>query len=479
MQAGEGGDGETAEPAPVPFQAIVEASVSPFVVVDGKGFVRWAGPAVRHLLGRPAEEFVGTHFLDVLHPSSHEAAIAAFRDFTSQPSVQQPWVGPPMLLDLIGADGPVTCEVSASSGAATGTDGAVLQVRRWRGAVLLYQAVDAIAAGAPLADVLWCLATLLEHDLPNTSVAVGTGRDGTRFESVVAGGDPTVAELTSGPASPAPWGDATAKDEIVGPADLDGLAPDVAAAAAARGYSACWAFPVHVRADATPTAAVVAWRRLPGPAVAHLTTTATRVARLVALAVEAERTRATWERAARTDDLTGLSKRSDLVDRLDRLAEAAPDRSIAALFCDLDDFKPVNDNLGHDAGDRVLADVASRIRRAVRPSDVVARWGGDEFVVLCTESTSSDDAVGIARRLVDEVNRPYPIGDGEVHLGLSVGVAIAPAGRAHDIVRRADAALASAKAAGKNQWRVADAPLPEPVLGSPRAGRSSLPGGAG
>jgi diguanylate cyclase (GGDEF)-like protein len=174
------------------------------------------------------------------------------------------------------------------------------------------------------------------------------------------------------------------------------------------------------------------------------------------MALEAERTRATWHRAARTDGLTGLSNRTDLDDRLQSVAFAAPDRAVAALFCDLDDFKPVNDRLGHEFGDQVLAHVADSIRAVVRPSDVVARWGGDEFVVLCSEHTSPDDAIGIAQRVIEELGQPMAIGQHAVQLGVSIGVATARAVESGQLVRRADDALRDAKAAGKNQWRLAE-----------------------
>ena len=439
----------------VPYQAIVEASVSPFVVVDRKGFIEWAGPAVEVLLGRPAAEYAGTHFLDVLHPSSHEAAIAAFTEFTrpGRPSVD--WIGPPMLLELIGVNGPVTCEISAAAGQTIGRDGGVLQVRRWRGTVLLYQAVDAIVGGAPLTDVLACLIELVEHDLPQSFVAIGTGWDGSQFESVVGGSQPVTAELLSLGGTPSPWASALEKHALVGEGDLGGLEPSLAEAATAAGYAACWAFPVLVRPDERPSAALVAWRGISGPAAAHLTTTADRVSRLVAMALEAERTRATWHRAARTDGLTGLSNRTDLDDRLQSVAIAAPDRAVAALFCDLDDFKPINDRLGHEFGDLVLARVADRIRNGVRPTDVVTRWGGDEFVVLCSEQTSSDDALGIAQRIIEEVGELMDIGGHEVQLGISIGVATSRAVDSAHLVRRADDALRLAKADGKNQWRLA------------------------
>lgn len=439
---------------PVPFRAMVEASVSPFVLVDGEGYVTWVGPTVHALLGQPPSTYVGKHFLEVLHPSSHEKALAAFADFMRPEREHEPWVGPPMQLDLVGTDGPVTCEVSAVSARSIGRDGAILQVRRWRGVVLLQTAVDAIAANAALDEVLRRLIELLEHDLPASTGAVGTGWDGERFGDVVAL-DPSATSITRLTATDAPWARALATNDVASVDDVGELPPMVADAAASAGYRSCWAFPIRVRPDPSPSVALVVWRHVEGGVVGYLADTVHRIAGLIGLAVEGDRTRQRWQRAARTDELTGLSNRTELDERLDELAATTPDDRIAVLFCDLDDFKPVNDGLGHDAGDEVLADVAGRIRHLVRPIDVVARWGGDEFVVLCAGPASADDAVGIARRFIDEVNKPLTVAGKTVRLGVSIGVATAIAGRSAELIRRADVALQEAKRAGKNAWRLA------------------------
>jgi diguanylate cyclase (GGDEF)-like protein len=436
----------------VPYRAIVEASVSPFVIIDALGYVVWAGPAVEVLLGRPSESYAGKHFLDVLDPASHEAAITSFTDFMRPDRTTADWIGPPILLELLGADGPVACEVSAAAGSTIGIDGAVVQIRRWRGTVLLYQAVDAIVGGAPLTEVLGRLIELVEHDLQQSVVAIGIGWDGSAFETVLAGCEPLAAKLVAGAQPDSPWARALEKGSLVGDADLGALDPGLGTEADAAGYSECWAFPILIRPDDTPSAALIAFS---GPRAAYITTTAERVSRLVALALEAERTRLTWQRAARTDGLTGLSNRTDLEDRLEAVALTAPDVDVAMLFCDLDDFKPVNDRLGHEFGDLVLAGVAERIRSVVRPSDVVARWGGDEFVVLCTEGAWPEDALAIAQRLIEAVARPMVVGQHEVQLGVSVGVATSRAAQTSDLVRRADGALRAAKSDGKNRWRLA------------------------
>ena len=126
------------------------------------------------------------------------------------------------------------------------------------------------------------------------------------------------------------------------------------------------------------------------------------------------------------------------------------------LFGDLDGFKNVNDTLGHDAGDEVLVHVAERLRTAVRAGDVVARWGGDEFVVLCPTVESVEDATRIADRIRASIEAPFRVGPGLAEIGISVGVAVDTGQPLPDLlIKDADSAAYRAKVAGRNRVVVA------------------------
>jgi diguanylate cyclase (GGDEF)-like protein/PAS domain S-box-containing protein len=157
-------------------------------------------------------------------------------------------------------------------------------------------------------------------------------------------------------------------------------------------------------------------------------------------------------RQALHDHLTGLPNRVLLADRLElALSRAARhERDVAILFIDLDEFKAVNDQWGHDAGDAVLVTVARRLQSAVRPSDTVARYGGDEFVAVC-EEISPEDALELARRISAAVRTPIEFGTAtRVMATASVGVALGrDAGREDLLIRDADAAMYRAKSAGR------------------------------
>jgi diguanylate cyclase (GGDEF)-like protein/PAS domain S-box-containing protein len=158
---------------------------------------------------------------------------------------------------------------------------------------------------------------------------------------------------------------------------------------------------------------------------------------------------------AQHDPVTHVANRRCFLERLDRaLAAARPGDTAAVLFVDLDHFKQINDEYGHDAGDCVLRSVAATLSELVRPNDLVARFGGDEFTVLLTELADADHAHQIAARVTAALTRPLRAGDHDIEVSASVGVALAPvdASGGEDLVRRADEAMYIAKRDGRARW---------------------------
>ncbi|MCB0963790.1 MAG: EAL domain-containing protein, partial [Acidimicrobiales bacterium] len=158
------------------------------------------------------------------------------------------------------------------------------------------------------------------------------------------------------------------------------------------------------------------------------------------------------------DPLTGLANRRVFTDRVEHaLARSGRTGDLTAvLFVDLDDFKTVNDSLGHAAGDRLLTLVAERLRGCVRPGDTVARLGGDEFGVLLEEMEGPDHAAHVASRILQSLEVAFPLDGRQVFTRASVGVATAdPLDRAGgaDLLSDADVALYAAKGAGKSTFR--------------------------
>ena len=160
------------------------------------------------------------------------------------------------------------------------------------------------------------------------------------------------------------------------------------------------------------------------------------------------------------DPLTGLANRALFRDHLERaLASRRPAGTVVALlFLDLDDFKVVNDSLGHRAGDRLLIEVAHRLSAVIRAGDIAARLGGDEFTVLLDQVHGVDDAIGSAERVAAELRRPLVFEGRSIVIGVSIGIALAggPETAADDLLAHADAAMYAAKGDGKARHAVFD-----------------------
>ncbi|OLF53936.1 EAL domain-containing protein [Pseudomonas chlororaphis] len=157
------------------------------------------------------------------------------------------------------------------------------------------------------------------------------------------------------------------------------------------------------------------------------------------------------------DALTGLANRTRMQEFLDGKLKATPtlEAPLVMLSVDLDRFKPVNDLLGHAAGDQVLNEVSQRLAGCLRDDDLVARIGGDEFVLVVAGMASQQEVENLCRRLIDCIELPFYIAEHEVFISASIGIAMAPADAtlAEELLRYADIALYEAKEAGRNTWR--------------------------
>ncbi len=163
------------------------------------------------------------------------------------------------------------------------------------------------------------------------------------------------------------------------------------------------------------------------------------------------------------DSLTGLPNRVLFVDRVQQAIARLERRSgkLAVMFIDLDHFKEINDSLGHDVGDRLLVNVARRIEAASRRADTLARFGGDEFVLLCDRLTHQEDVRIVAGRIGRALAEPFIDGDNELNITASIGIAVVtdPFSDPTTVIRNADEAMYSAKSSGRNRSHVFDGVL--------------------
>jgi diguanylate cyclase (GGDEF)-like protein/PAS domain S-box-containing protein len=172
------------------------------------------------------------------------------------------------------------------------------------------------------------------------------------------------------------------------------------------------------------------------------------------------------QRQAFTDPLTGMPNRTLFREKLEQAVNGGEGRPVTLLLLDLDDFKLVNDNLGHSAGDELLTTIADRLRAQVRPGDMLARLGGDEFAILM-EDLAAADAAALAARLLAVVREPIRLASRDVVCTLSLGIASAAGGdglTAEQLLGNADLAMYAAKRAGRNAYRIFEPTMTMSVL---------------
>jgi diguanylate cyclase (GGDEF)-like protein len=165
------------------------------------------------------------------------------------------------------------------------------------------------------------------------------------------------------------------------------------------------------------------------------------------------------EQRARLDTLTGLANRLLFDEHVARSVERGGEGVISVLFVDLDDFKVVNDSIGHQAGDDLLIAIADRLRACVRGDDLVARLSGDEFAVLLESAVDQHDAIGVVRRLQEKMRMPVVVGGREVFISASIGLVVEPRSmvdRPQALLQAADVAMYRAKSKGKGRFEIFD-----------------------
>lgn len=437
-------------PPPDAFRTMAEHSIFPLALVDNTGTLVWVGESIERFFGWRAEQLVGESFTKVIAPDSLPAVMEAFIAI-DEAYEETPWGGVGFPAELVRADGTTTdCELSVLTTRRSGLPWYVVTVRRVGYERALDLAVQAMAEGADMSEILGRLVGALEQMAPDSRVAIGERWDGERF-GVVAGSPAHLLQVDGD----SPWARALASGTDLWLPDLDLVPPSLAALAAAEGYAACWVHPVAGPGESSPRSAIVIWRTREGAPTRFTWTTVTRVGQLLRLTLQWHGSHRSLQYAATHDQLTGLANRQAFLDRLATVAAAGEGRS-AVLFIDLDHFKPINETLGHPVGDRVLAIVADRLVGALRPGDMVARIGGDEFAVLCERLSGPGDVERVAERLLAAVREPIrPRADlaTEVRVDASIGItALDPTETVEATLAQVDRAMREAKLTGRGRW---------------------------
>lgn len=394
-------------------QAWLDALPEPTVGVDAMGSLQWANQAAIDFFGRPAaEELLGQSVLDLIHPDDAHFALL------SLDSVQSKTVG-------------TLIEVRVETGAG------------WR----LVEVIGANRLGQPGID---CILLTMRDITERRRWEVGRGDDA-MFRAVVHNAASLLMLVRADGRIQAVSAAVTRllghDPETLEGSNLTDLVCTDDRPAVDRALIACRDLPRGSQDPVTVEACLVdgAGRSVPfeltlvdmadDPVVPGIVVSAHNITKLRAF-------QKALTELARKDPLTMLANRAAVDDRLEALL--AQGISVAVAFVDLDGFKALNDRFGHHFGDQVLQAVAGRLASTVRPTDLVARYGGDEFVVVATDLSSG---AGLEPRLAAAMSRPIQAGDQEVVVLASVGVTYTrPGDSVTDVLVRADRAMYGSKA---------------------------------
>ncbi len=409
------------------FRSLVQNASDLVTIVDPDGVLLYASPSVERLMGYEPDEWIGRSILTLVHPDDAGAATESIRTISAEPGVHDPAV-----LRLRHADGSWRfLEATANNLLhVPSVAGIVYNARditeRWDAEQALRRSEERFRSLVQNASDLITVVdadTTITYQSPSAHRVLGYAADelvGTKLGSLIHPEDvakviTTLSEVMSRSGSVV-LGEARVRHADGSWRQIEFSCTDQCANAAIRGI-------VLNTRDVTE-------RRLLEEQLRH---------------------------QALHDPLTQLANRTRFTDRLEHalLRAARTEHKVAVLFMDLDNFKSVNDSLGHSAGDRLLTQVAERVQSCLRPTDTIARLGGDEFAILLEDVIDDEDATVVTDRIFEELQSSFELEGKELLVRASVGIAVSDAGahqaKAEALLRDADVAMYVAKSRGKGR----------------------------
>ena len=451
------------------FRALVQHAADIITVITPTGHVAYMSPSVEEMFGGPVEEVIGSSFTDFLDADGVEQWLELFQTLVEHP------------------DRPVTTEFHVFDGtswrwieatwtnqldepAVRGVVGNLREVTERKRATAFAEAetriLELILSGAPVPETLTALVEALEEFVPDGAGSIRLLDPQTReFTWVAAPSLPPdyVRDIAEQVTVDDIGASLSATDlHVMRDIAAEGTMPGVTALCLSHGLLGIWSLPIRTP-DNTEFLGLLGFflRTVRDPRADELAAME-RVRDLVAVAIDRDQNTKQLGHLALHDTLTGLPNRALAQDRLEhalaRLANTEANGGardgegamVAVLFVDLDRFKLVNDGLGHETGDELLVAVSQRLSATVRHQDTIARFGGDEFVVLCEDLTDEHQAEELAERAVQAFVEPFALTHAEVTISASIGIAVTnrSTDRASSLLHDADAAMYRAKRRG-------------------------------
>jgi diguanylate cyclase (GGDEF)-like protein/PAS domain S-box-containing protein len=437
------------------------------VVVDARGALTYASPSASRLLGYAERRPLGESVLDLVHPDDRALARRALEQ-----CLQRPGPGEPVRVRLLtGSGASIPFEALPSNLLHEPSVGGVViaarditeRERHEQSLQAQTRVLELIASGASVEDVLLALATWVEQALDGIRCSVLLLQDGRARGTLRDAASPSmpaeyraaVDGLSVGAAF-SPCAVAVTRHAPVLVRDL--LAEEQWAPmhplAQLAGVRSCWSYPVTSPATGARLGTFALYGDRPGLPDEQTSALMARASHLVGITVDRHQLVARLDHQARHDALTGLPNRRELLDSLtEALERCAADQAPCpvVVFLDLDRLKVINDSLGHEIGDELLVDLGQRLRASVSPMDLVARFGGDEFVVLSSQPDVDVDA--LVANILKVVSEPVVLEGRVLTPAASAGVVVAASQQtATEVLRDADIAMYRAKHRGGAGW---------------------------
>ncbi|MPY93919.1 MAG: EAL domain-containing protein [Acidimicrobiia bacterium] len=450
------------------LRKILQSINDTITILDGTGRTIEGTGTVTSILGYPVSFWGGRNIFDLLHPDDLAKAAELFAEVTRSP-------GNRASSELRIRDASGAWQVIEGTGVNLLDDpdvgGILVTTRniteRKRTEELVVGQGDIlrlVARGERCRTTLAAIAELVESQVGSGRCGVVVTEPSQPPEVASTGGKAPRSLLVAlsavlHPASAATRPHPGAEPVLVARSAADAALGQLGAQLERSGWGSCWSMPVTSSVTGLQHACITCLFETDHVPTAWEHKVAVTAADLVSIALEREWSHRQLADLAFYDELTGLANRLLLANRLEQAVFRARRHGnrVALMFMDLDRFKVINDTLGHEAGDQVLREFGERLRQSVRPEDTVARFGGDEFVVL-VEGVHGDEEVSlIAERLEHSLDEPFLVGGG-LYVTASVGVVVSEGAddSAATLLRDADTAMYRAKEQGRNRLEVFD-----------------------